>query len=183
MILISGQTGKSPAGKRRPANRSGKTREALSRASGAISFKSMLKHEAGFAAMDRDGVVAGATAAATDATLAASMAATVSDLRTTFNTGRTKSLLWRRQQLQQLRLLLNENHNEITEAVRRDHANSYKARGLAEIKFAAEEISMALANLELWQDSLFLFLFFLLLPLCLHSLSLSLAPLSICSPY
>ena len=45
----------------------------------------------------------------------------VGDLRATFNSGLTKDLAWRKQQLRQLQAAIAENTDAITAAVRADH--------------------------------------------------------------
>ena len=76
-------------------------------------------------------------------------ASLVSDLRTTFESGKTKSIAWRRKQLQQIQLMCKENHEEITAAVRGDR-NGYKMRGIMELMPMFEEASFALKHLDAW---------------------------------
>ena len=73
----------------------------------------------------------------------------VQGLRQAFNTGKTKSVEWRRRQLQQIQRMCKEQHESITEAVRKDH-NGYKMRGVIEMAPLFEEASNTLMNLEKW---------------------------------
>jgi hypothetical protein len=71
------------------------------------------------------------------------------DLRLSFAAGTTKSLDWRRSQLEAMITLVRENHEAITEAVRADHGG-YKIRGLFEFMSPIKEAETALANLKKW---------------------------------
>ena len=90
------------------------------------------------------------TTPSTAHTLTNNMQQLVHDLRTTFNTGKTKSLAWRRQQLNQLLLMVQENHEAITQAVSQDHLNSAKFRGIVDMTSVVSGITQALANLDDW---------------------------------
>jgi len=70
------------------------------------------------------------------------------ELKAVFASGKTKSMEWRRQQLQAIQRLVKENHEEITAAVRADHGGP-KMRGIADLgpHIAATE---ALQNLDKW---------------------------------
>eukprot|EP01064_Diplonema_japonicum_P018132 TRINITY_DN26827_c0_g1_i1.p1 TRINITY_DN26827_c0_g1~~TRINITY_DN26827_c0_g1_i1.p1 ORF type:complete len:537 (+),score=166.92 TRINITY_DN26827_c0_g1_i1:51-1613(+) len=69
-------------------------------------------------------------------------------LRKEFRQGKTKKEAWRRQQLTQLVKMVEENHEKITAAVRKDHGGP-KIRGLGEMgSHAAAEF--ALGNLSSW---------------------------------
>ena len=52
----------------------------------------------------------------------------VEDARATFKTGKTKNIAWRKQQLGQLKKLIQENHEDITAAILADHGGP-KLRG------------------------------------------------------
>eukprot|EP01064_Diplonema_japonicum_P003444 TRINITY_DN1221_c0_g3_i1.p1 TRINITY_DN1221_c0_g3~~TRINITY_DN1221_c0_g3_i1.p1 ORF type:complete len:511 (+),score=140.18 TRINITY_DN1221_c0_g3_i1:62-1594(+) len=69
-------------------------------------------------------------------------------LRTVFDNGKTKSVEWRRSQLEQIKRLIEENHEAMTEAVRKDLGGP-KLRGLAEFQ-AHEEAETAIKNLKTW---------------------------------
>ncbi|MFD3925716.1 aldehyde dehydrogenase family protein [Streptomyces sp. NPDC058614] len=77
-------------------------------------------------------------------------AALVERLRTTFRTGRTKPLAWRKEQLNRLRALLTEHGEDIADAL---HADLHKPRAEAyssEIDFTVREIDHTLEHLEEW---------------------------------
>ena len=97
-----------------------------------------------------EGVEANANGGAVEAALSERMRAEVEALRATFNTGRTRDLSWRRKQLNQILLMIKENHEEITKAVRQDHLNSPKIRGFIDLKRAGQEVSVALKSLDDW---------------------------------
>lgn len=101
----------------------------------------------GIASIQRDNSV---VAPDTAQELSLYMSNIVSDLRSTFNTGKTKNLSWRKQQLNQLMLMVQENHLEITDAICKDHLNSAKFRGIVDMGSAVKGITQALANLDDW---------------------------------
>jgi len=72
----------------------------------------------------------------------------VQNLRTVFDSGKTKSLAWRRAQLENVKLMIAENHEEMTAALRADLGGP-KVRGVAEMggHVAATEL---LENLDKW---------------------------------
>lgn len=72
----------------------------------------------------------------------------VADMRKVFGSGRTKSLSWRKQQLEQLHKLFAENHEAITAATRSDLGGS-KMRGIGEISIAGAA-DHALAHIDSW---------------------------------
>jgi len=74
--------------------------------------------------------------AATVESLTAEYGQVLAGMRATFGTGKTKSLAWRRQQLEQLHLMHVENHEAMTAAVRQDLGGP-KLRGLGELAGAA----------------------------------------------
>jgi hypothetical protein len=57
-------------------------------------------------------------------------------LNATFDSGKTRDLAWRRQQLKQLQLAVKENHAAISEAVLRDH-HGPKIRSFFEMDMVA----------------------------------------------
>ena len=81
-------------------------------------------------------------------TAAFDFAPILNDLRTTFKSGKTKSLEWRKEQLRAVKRMFSECHEEITAAVRAD-LGGYKMRGLIEMT-AYMEADETLANLEAW---------------------------------
>ena len=91
----------------------------------------------GLATMDRDAVASDHSLSA--AALSETMRGEVAALRATFRTGRTRALTWRKEQLHAILRMLEENHLELTAAIRADHQNSPKIRGFLDLKRAAEE--------------------------------------------
>ncbi|WP_326659057.1 hypothetical protein [Streptomyces canus] len=74
----------------------------------------------------------------------------VGRLRATFNTGVTRGLDWRVDQLQRLRALLVENEQELIEALWADLRMNATEAKVQEIDFTVADIDEALANLEDW---------------------------------
>lgn len=72
----------------------------------------------------------------------------VGTLRRSFESGKTKDMAWRRRQLEQVHKMIRENHERITEAIRKDLGGP-KLRGLPEISPAAAA-DQALAHLDSW---------------------------------
>ena len=107
-----------------------------------------LATEHGLAAMQRENQ--SQVTATIAESLSLDMSHIVTDLRSTFNTGKTKSLQWRKQQLNQLTKLIKENYDEIFEAVGKDHLNSSGFRGIVDIAPAMGAISQAISNLDEW---------------------------------
>ena len=73
----------------------------------------------------------------------------LSDLRATFNSGKTKKLTWRKEQLRQVMKMCQENHLEMAESIRVRHKGS-KLRGFLDIGATFEDASIALNNLDAW---------------------------------
>jgi aldehyde dehydrogenase (NAD+) len=76
--------------------------------------------------------------------------ALVAQLRSTFRTGRTKPLAWRRQQLTALRALFTENREAIADALFADLHKPRPEAYAAEVEFPIREIDHTLAHLEEW---------------------------------
>ncbi|MEU9167057.1 aldehyde dehydrogenase family protein [Streptomyces sp. NPDC048420] len=74
----------------------------------------------------------------------------VGRLRKTFNTGVTRPLDWRVDQLRRLRALLVENEQELIEALWADLRKNPAEAKTQEIDFTVADIDEALANLESW---------------------------------
>ncbi|MDQ1049999.1 aldehyde dehydrogenase family protein [Streptomyces sp. V4I2] len=74
----------------------------------------------------------------------------VGRLRATFNTGVTRGLDWRVNQLQQLRALLVENEKELLEALWADLRKNATEAKMAEIDLTVGHIDETLASLESW---------------------------------
>jgi aldehyde dehydrogenase (NAD+) len=98
--------------------------------------------ESGFAAVN---ITEGAPAEALDPAIYGGM---MEELRASFNSGKTKSLEWRRDQLKAFMLMCQEKHEEITAAVRADHGG-FKMRGIMELVMF-KEAEDALKNLDKW---------------------------------
>lgn len=73
----------------------------------------------------------------------------VSELRTSFKSGHSKSLSWRKTQLQQCMKMLQENHDEITASILADHRGA-KLRALFEIMSLYQCAEEYLHNLDQW---------------------------------
>ncbi|MEV7732865.1 aldehyde dehydrogenase family protein [Streptomyces sp. NPDC088921] len=76
----------------------------------------------------------------------------VGRLRATFNTGVTRPLDWRVDQLQRLRALLVENEQELLDALWADLRKNATEAKMQEIDFTVADIDEALANLESWLE-------------------------------
>ncbi|WP_369254176.1 aldehyde dehydrogenase family protein [Streptomyces sp. R35] len=76
----------------------------------------------------------------------------VGRLRATFNTGLTRGLDWRVNQLQRLRALLVENEQELIEALWADLRKNAAEAKMQEIDFTVADIDETLANLESWLE-------------------------------
>jgi aldehyde dehydrogenase (NAD+) len=76
--------------------------------------------------------------------------ALVDGLRTTFESGRTRPLAWRRQQLERLRALARENGDALVEALRLDLGKPALEAYAADIGQVTVEASLALRNLKRW---------------------------------
>ncbi|CAG9860433.1 unnamed protein product [Phyllotreta striolata] len=74
----------------------------------------------------------------------------VSQLRNTFNSGRTKPVEYRIQQLKELHRLLDENSSEIWQAMKQDLGKSKQEAFVLEIDFMRFEIQRYLQNLSDW---------------------------------
>jgi len=70
------------------------------------------------------------------------------NLKAVFASGKTKNLAWRREQLEAVRAMISENHEDLTAAVRADLGGP-KIRGIAETS-AHVAATEALANLDKW---------------------------------
>ena len=76
-------------------------------------------------------------------------AETVADLRSTFVSGKTKDVAWRKEQLAALQRAVRENHEEITAAVQADHGGA-KLRGFMEMAGMLDGMALALSSLDNW---------------------------------
>ncbi|MGW1374482.1 aldehyde dehydrogenase family protein [Streptomyces sp. NPDC002446] len=75
---------------------------------------------------------------------------TISRLRATFGTGRTRPLSWRRRQLRALRAMVTEQAPALTEALRADLGKSPVETLTTELRFVTNEIDDTLRHLERW---------------------------------
>lgn len=73
----------------------------------------------------------------------------VSEVRSVFNSGKTKDLAWRKAQLEGIKKLLEENHEELTKALIQDHGGP-KVRGVIDLISPHGAASEYLANLDKW---------------------------------
>eukprot|EP01063_Lacrimia_lanifica_P021495 TRINITY_DN288_c0_g1_i3.p1 TRINITY_DN288_c0_g1~~TRINITY_DN288_c0_g1_i3.p1 ORF type:complete len:521 (+),score=222.56 TRINITY_DN288_c0_g1_i3:58-1620(+) len=96
----------------------------------------------GFARVSADAPANGAVAAGAFEKL-------VGDLRATFNSGKTRDLKWRRQQLEALQQMVEENYEEMGAAVRATHEGG-RGRGVGDVLGTFEAAQMALDNLDAW---------------------------------
>ncbi|MCV7221141.1 aldehyde dehydrogenase family protein [Mycolicibacterium elephantis] len=76
--------------------------------------------------------------------------AVVRRLRETFNTGRTKDLAWRKQQLEAMERLVTENEDAIAEALHQDLGRNRFEAWLADIASTAGEAKDAAKNVRKW---------------------------------
>lgn len=74
------------------------------------------------------------------------------DLKKTFNTGLTRPVSWRRQQLQQLKLFLEQHQQGLLEALQQDLGKHSSEAKLTELQFLLTDISHTLKKLPQWQN-------------------------------
>ncbi|MET8213090.1 aldehyde dehydrogenase family protein [Streptomyces sp. NPDC005373] len=84
------------------------------------------------------------------AVTAAPAAETLARLRATFDTGRTKPVAWRKEQLQALRRLLTEREDVFAQALQTDLGKSATEAHMMEIGFLVKEIDHTLRHLDRW---------------------------------
>ena len=75
---------------------------------------------------------------------------TVKDLRTTFSSGKTRSLEWRRKQLQALQRLLKVGRQQLCEAMKEDLHKSCFEGYITEVNVIEHEVQGALDHLDDW---------------------------------
>ena len=78
----------------------------------------------------------------------------VRKLRETFKTGRTRSVEWRKQQLQALEKMMLENEGAVMEALEKDLGRSPFEAWLADIASTAGEAKDAAKNVKKWMRRL-----------------------------
>ncbi|SCK48017.1 NAD-dependent aldehyde dehydrogenases [Streptomyces sp. SceaMP-e96] len=103
-----------------------------------------------FAGGIQDTADASDAAGANDVAEANDATRTVGRLRETFATGRTRSLVWRRRQLNALHALLTEQTPALTEALRRDLGKSPVETLTSEVRLVTNEIDHTLRHLHRW---------------------------------
>ena len=86
----------------------------------------------------------------TDPTTVPNLIDTVARVRTTFASGRTKPLAWRKQQLRALRRLLIDHEVEFAQALRADLGKSATESHVMELGFLVREIDHTLRHLDRW---------------------------------
>lgn len=87
-----------------------------------------------------------------DTTPADSPAAVVAAVRETYDSGLTRPLEWRREQLGNLRRLIDESEDELIEALRVDLGKPSAEAYASELGFTKTEIRHILANLDKWAE-------------------------------
>lgn len=80
-------------------------------------------------------------------------AVTLDTLRTTFRSGRTHGLDWRREQLQALRRMMSEHREALSAAASQDIGKPRPEAELAEVFTVVQEVDALLDNLERWTGS------------------------------
>ena len=85
-----------------------------------------------------------------DAKSATTIQELLTRLRSTFNTGKTRSAQWRIQQLQQLKKMTLDNQDKIAEALEADLGKCQQESWLAEISYMTVEIDHTLKHLRQW---------------------------------
>jgi aldehyde dehydrogenase len=88
----------------------------------------------------------------------ASIIQMISTLRTTFKTGKTKSLSWRQGQLIALKKLLDEQANALESALKHDLGKHPIESQITEIAFVQGEIKYALRRLKKWMKAKYRFM-------------------------
>ncbi|MCV2503186.1 MAG: aldehyde dehydrogenase family protein [Neisseriaceae bacterium] len=78
---------------------------------------------------------------------------TVSQLRATFNSGKTKPIEWRKEQLKQLKKLIEENSSTLEQAIKEDLGKSEIESRMTETSFIKGEIAHTLKKLKNWMKS------------------------------
>ena len=86
----------------------------------------------------------------TPATDLSSIEGRVAELRTSFESGKTRPLAWRRAQLEGLSQLVSEGSDEILQALRQDLRKPVLEAWNAEIGFIRQEVKLTLKNLAKW---------------------------------
>ena len=74
----------------------------------------------------------------------------VADLRSSFRSGRSRSIEWRKAQLKAMRRLLEDNAEVFREALKNDLGRSEQEALVLDVFFAIQEIDYALQNMDSW---------------------------------
>lgn len=78
------------------------------------------------------------------------MTAVADTLRTTFNSGTTRPLAWRKRQLERMIAMLDENEAEFLDALKTDLGKPSVEGFITDIAFVTSEVKLMLKNLERW---------------------------------
>ena len=78
------------------------------------------------------------------------MSSTADTLRSTYESGATRSLAWRRRQLEQMNRMLTENEAEFLEALRVDLGKPSVEGFITDIAFVTSEVESMIKNLKKW---------------------------------
>jgi len=90
------------------------------------------------------------TTTATPPTTAGDISATVARLRSTFESGKTRPVEWRREQLQRMRTMLVERESELLAALAADLGKPPTEAWVTDVGFVISEIDHALRHLRRW---------------------------------
>ena len=83
----------------------------------------------------------------------ASISGTVAKLRNTYNSRITRPLAWRRQQLQNMIKMLDDNEAELLEALKVDLGKPTAEGFITDLAFVTGEIKLMLKNLNKWNST------------------------------
>jgi aldehyde dehydrogenase (NAD+) len=85
--------------------------------------------------------------------MALNIAGTVADLRRAFNTGKTKDLAWRKQQLRQLIKLVSENEKELVAALHKDLSTPRIQISIVDASAVITDAEEVIENIDSWAKS------------------------------
>ncbi len=78
------------------------------------------------------------------------MTSVADELRTTYNSGRTRPLAWRKHQLEQMVKMLGENESAFLDALAVDLGKSRVEGFITDIAFVTSEVKSMIKNLRKW---------------------------------
>ena len=90
------------------------------------------------------------SSATVDPSASINVSALVSSLRNTFNQEKTRSISWRRQQLESMKAMLSNHQEEFVEAVMADTGRSHFEAWAGDLAMSLAEINVALKGLKKW---------------------------------